>query len=160
MRDDIKTYVDAKVNYFEQYFTIPESAQEEFQQFADAVNALGESCSDAMDFESRYMSEGLMDKFTALITKCQPKAVQISQADQAYADQIAAEMKKEFKRDSAKHAAKGVLDTIRIEAESEFRRRRREEMIEAGTFDEWNRTTNKIDDAGRVLQGLGRLLKK
>lgn len=160
MRDDIKVCVSARTDFFDKYFTVPESERENVEKFVQDLNALGESCGDTAEFEARFESEGLSKRFNELIPKMTQKAAPVTQEQKEYSKQVAKEMLKEDKGRIAKDLVGDVLDTVELKAESELITQHRESMIESGTLDEYTRASNNIEDAGRAVGFFKRLFGK
>lgn len=156
MKDDVKTCVDAKLHFFDEFYEIPEYVKEEFEAFAKDTEALGESSENAADFENRYMNEGLMGRFGALIPKCTPKAHNMTREEKQHSRDVALNMMKENKTDIARDVFEDVADQAAVYGEGELIRMRREKMIEEGTFDDYTRMSNSADaaaSAGKFLFG-------
>lgn len=73
MNSDVQKSVDAKTHYFDEYLIVPDSLRPEVDAFCAEVAALGEQCADFNAFENRFASEGLSEKFVALICQCAQK---------------------------------------------------------------------------------------
>ena len=122
MNSDVQKSVDAKTHYFDEYLIVPDSLRPEVDAFCAEVAALGEQCADFNAFENRFASEGLSEKFVALICQCaQKKSPQT----------------KEQRRESLK---------ARVEAEGRILKENRERMIENDTMGDYTRTKNAIED--------------
>lgn len=167
MRPDVKACVDAKFGVFEQFFDVPAGVQAELDAFCARANALGEQASDAMDFESRFASQ-LQEEYNAFFLKCTPRAVQMTAEQKAESKRLENEMMygtndpKQIRIEKAKQAAKDIAGYATTELEQEAIAMKRRAMIEAGTFDDYTRATNKIEDAkiiGKALSGLFRKRK-
>ena len=74
MNSDVQQSVDAKTHYFDEYLIVPDGLRPEVDAFCAEVIALGEQCADFNTFEDRFASEGLSEKFVALICQCAQKA--------------------------------------------------------------------------------------
>lgn len=73
MNSDVQQSVDAKTHYFDEYLIVPDGLRPEVDAFCAEVVALGEQCADFNTFENRFASEGLSEKFVALICQCAQK---------------------------------------------------------------------------------------
>ena len=62
MTDEVKKCVDIRINFFDEYFTIPEDMQNEVQAFIADITLLGNSCNSATEFEQKFVSEGLSER--------------------------------------------------------------------------------------------------
>lgn len=160
MLTDVKTCVDTRVNFFGQYYEVPASVQPDVDTFIKKINALGENSSSVTDFESKFASSGLSDAFNALLTRCTPKAYQMTQEEQQQAKQTAKDLMFESKADMASYIAKDVSDSVAVEAKEELISQGRKQMIEAGVFDEYTRATNIIEDASLLGGFFAKKFKK
>lgn len=150
MRDDVKTCVDARVNFFATYYTVPADVQPEVDSFVEMTTALGERSADAAEFEAEFVSLGLSDKFNSILPKCQPKAVQVSQEYQNYTADVQKEFREERKQQFADTLIKDVEESVMMRAESDAMQANRRAMADAGVLDEYTKVTNAVDDAGRL----------
>lgn len=73
MNSDVQKSVDAKTHYFDEHLIMPDSLRPEVDAFCAEVATLGEQCADFNTFENRFASEGLSEKFVALICQCAQK---------------------------------------------------------------------------------------
>jgi len=151
MNADVKICVDARVDFFDKYYCVPAEMSAEVGAFVNEVTALGERCSDAAEFESSFVSEGLSDRFNQILPRCTPKAVEMTAEQKAYSEQVRKEMEKD--RNIMKEIAAEAADTAMMEAESEMIAMRRQARIEAGVDDEYNQFTNAVED-GKSLFGM------
>ena len=156
MDSGVRTSVDIKLNFFDEYMEVPEALMPEFLVFKQDVEALGEQCTDSTEFEHRFAKEGYQDRMNALISRCVPKAVQMTAEQKAESRKLA----KEMNAGAGKEAIKDAAGMVTTELKSEALRMRREQMIEAGTFDDYTRVTNKIEDAKIIGKFLGKKLGK
>jgi len=152
MTEDVKSCVLTRENFFEQYYTVPEDVKPEVQAFVAQLRALGEASSDAAAFESAFASNGLSDKFNSLLMKCTPKPITMTAEQQAYSKQVAKDLYKENGGNLAKDIASDAADTLAVEAKEELIAQSRKAMIKAGTFDDYTRASNMVEDAG-ILGG-------
>ena len=56
MIDEVKTCMDAKVNFFGEYFSVPDQVQGDVDSFIQDTKALGEHCESAAEFEQAFVS--------------------------------------------------------------------------------------------------------
>jgi hypothetical protein len=162
MGEDIRVCVTSRTEFFEKYVVVPEAVRGDVEDFIRCVNELGDACADAGEFEARFVSQGLSDRFNSLIPRCAPKAYQMTQEDKAHSREVAKEIFREDKERIIKEAVADVADSVYVAAESEVIAQQRKRMIEDGTYDEYTRITNKIEDAGivaRFFKGLGKKKK-
>lgn len=150
MLEDVKICVNTRTEFFDKYYTVPENVKGEVDAFIKDVISLGEDSSGAMDFEGKFASQGLSDRFNALLVKCVPRPYEMTAEEKEYVKATKKEMFEENKEQIIKGIAADVADSLMVEAEEELIARRRRSMIEEGTFDEYTRVTNKIDDTKRI----------
>lgn len=150
MRDDVKACVEARVNFFSQYYDVPADVQPEVDVFVTLVTALGEKSVDAASFEVEFVSLGLSEKFNSILPKCFPKAVPVSAEYQVYTEKVQAEFKEERKKQFADTLINDVTDSVTMRAESDAMQARRRAMSDAGVLDEYTKATNAVEDAGRL----------
>lgn len=150
----MKEYIDAKCNVFTEYMEVPEELQSEFENLCAEMHSLGDSCTDYYRFEELFASTGLSDRYNSLLAKCRPKAVQMTAEQKQASFQMA---KEQF---SAKDLVRDAADMAVTELQQDALSMRRKKMIEEGTFDDYTRTTNKIDNATRAGKFLFNKLSK
>ena len=159
MKDDVKICVNAKIDFFDQYYTVPEELKGEVEDFKAKVIALGETSNDAMDFESKFASGGLSSEFTALLPKCTPKAFEMTQEQKDYSKQVQKELDKESGYSLFGHVMGDIADSASTELKEDLIAHNRKAMIEDGVFDEYTKVSNLADDVG-ILAGLFKKKKK
>lgn len=165
MNSEVRSSIEAKFNVFTDFFEVPPQIQPEVDELRERAEALGETCTDAMDFESKFAVE-LQEKYNGMFMKCSPKAVNMSPEQLAESERIANELnygtsdKKGVAKAKVKEMFSGGVNIVTTELEQEMIAKRRESMIEAGTFDEYTRASNKVDALKRGAGLLGGLLKK
>ena len=135
---------------------VPPPLQPELMAFIEKINDLGESCSNAAEFEIQFQTSGLMDVFNGLVTRCSPQAYQMTAEDKAKSRQVAKEIFREDKDRILKEAGKDLLESVEMKIESDVRAQRIHQMSEAGVLDDYTRATNMLEDVGI----LARLLRK
>lgn len=160
MRDDVKMCVNARFDMFEKYYIVPQNIAYQVESFCKEVTDLAEGCNDVADFEAKFISTGLSQKFNDLLISCTPKPYQISQEEQAFVNQTKKEMFEEDKEEIKKYIVDDVADSVKMEFESDIISAGRKVMIESGTLDEYTRITNVVEDVGIVAKGLGKLFGK
>lgn len=155
MIDEVKICVDAKVNFFEMYFEIPDSLQGEVDTFIRETTELGENCSSAAEFEEKFVSSGLSDRFNGIIPKCRPKSAKMTKEQKRHsvetAKEIIKENRKELAKDALTESANRVFHDIRDEQISQSRER----MLEEGTMADYTIARNRAEH----IRGLFRFLK-
>lgn len=167
MKDDVRTCVDAKINVFKEYFDVPETARPKLNELLGKIEALGDNCSDAMEFEGRFLQE-LQQEYNSMFMQVTPKARPMTEEEKAESERLSMELQYgtddtvEARKMKAKAALKEAADMAQTEAEQEMISMRRKAMIESGTFDDYTRMTNAAEDAkiaGKLLGGLFRKKK-
>lgn len=159
MVDEVKTCVSARIDFFGRYMAVPPQLQPELMAFTEKINDLGESCSNAAEFEKQFQTSGLMDAFNGLITRCSPLAYQMTAEDNAKSRQVAKEIFREDKDRILKDAGEDLLESLEMKVESDVRAQRIHQMSEAGVLDNYTRATNLVEDVG-ILARLFRKKKK
>ena len=81
MVDEVKTCVDAKINFFEEYFSVPDDLKSEMDMFIKDTQALGEQCSSASEFEQQFSTSELLNRFNTLVSKCTAKAKKMTKEE-------------------------------------------------------------------------------
>ena len=156
MIEEVRTCVCARTDFFGKYVVVPPALQPELDSFLEKINALGENCTGAAEFEKQFQTSGLMDVFNGLVTRCTPQNYQMSAEDKAYSRQVAKEIFREDKDRILKEAGEDLLESLEMKVESDVRAQRIHQMSEAGVLDDYTRATNLVEDVGI----LGRLLRK
>lgn len=156
MIEEVRTCVCARTDFFGKYVVVPPALQPELDRFLEKINALGENCTGAAEFEKQFQASGLMDVFNSLITRCSPQAYQMTAEDKAKSRQVAKEIFREDKDRILKEAGEDLLESLEMKVESDVRAQRIHQMSEAGVLDDYTRATNLVEDVGI----LGRLLRK
>jgi len=160
MLEEIKKCIEIRTNFFEEYFTVPEEHLNEKNDFVNDMISLGENCSSAVEFEEKFASVGLSERFNAIIPKCVPKQHTMTAEEKQYSREVAKQIFEEDKERIIKESVEDVADSVMVAAESEMISQRRKAMIAAGTFDEYTRVSNAIDDTKTVAGFFGKLFKK
>lgn len=167
MKDDVRICVDAKINVFNEYFAVPETVGPDLDRLFEKIEALGEDCSNAMDFEERFLKE-LQQEYNMMFMQLTPKARPMTEAEKTESNRLSMELQygtddpAEARKIRAKDALKDAVEIAQSEAEQEMISMRRKAMIESGTFDDYTRMTNIAEDAkiaGKLLGGLFRKKK-
>lgn len=166
MKEDIKTCVDARLNMFRDYLEVPESVAEEYKNFEAKIFSLAEQSPYAAEFERRFQAEGLQDEFNSIVTKCIPKAVQMTAQQKQDSRNMTKEMM--FGTSDNAGAAKGIAgmvlkdaaDMATTELQQEALSQNRKRMIEEGTFDDYTRASNALDNAAAAGKIIGKLFRK
>ncbi len=160
MTDEVKKCVDIRINFFDEYFTIPEDMQNEVQAFIADITLLGNSCNSATEFEQKFVSEGLSERFNAILPKCVQKPVKMTKEQKKQSRKIAkeilAENKDELVDDALTYVANRGMNDLRDKAIAISR----EKMIEEGTMSDYTIRKNYIEDGIRFTRFLKDKFKK
>lgn len=160
MTDEVKKCVDIRINFFDEYFTIPEDMQNEVQAFIADITLLGNSCNSATEFEQKFVSEGLSERFNAILPKCIQKPVKMTKEQKKQSRKIAkeilAENKDELVDDALTYVANRGMNDLRDKAIASSRKK----MIEEGTMSDYTIRKNYIEDGIRFARFLKDKFKK
>lgn len=160
MTDEVKKCVDIRINFFDEYFTIPEDMQNKVQAFIADITLLGNSCNSATEFEQKFVSEGLSERFNAILPKCIQKPVKMTKEQKKQSRKIAkeilAENKDELVDDALTYVANRGMNDLRDKAIAISR----EKMIEEGTMSDYTIRKNYIEDGIRFTRFLKDKFKK
>lgn len=155
MIEEVKRCVNMRINFFDEYFTIPENMQNEVETFIADVTLLGNHCNSATEFEEKFVSEGLSDRFNAILPKCTQKSVKMSKEQKKQTRKIAKEMlaenKGELMEDTLTYVANRSMNDLRDNALASSR----EKMLKNGSMADYTITKNYVEDGIRF----GRFLK-
>ena len=160
MIDEVKICVDAKVNYFEEYFLIPDNFRGEMERFVQDTVALGERCGSASEFEQQFVASGLSDRFNALIPRCTPKARKMTKEEKQQSKRIARDIMNENRGEIAKDAFAEASSRVLNDERDRLIEENRQQMIKDGTAAEHTIMKNRIDDAGGIARFIGGIFKK
>lgn len=156
---EVKSCVDAKINFFEDYFSVPDDLKSEMDMFIKDTHALGEKCSSASEFEQQFSTSELLNQFNTLISKCTPKAKKMTKEEKKQSVKIAKDILNENKEELAKDALKDATNRIINDKRDEMLDENRKRMIEDGTYADYTITRNKIEginDIGNFLVNIFR----
>ena len=162
MDENIRQCINSRVDFFDKYYTVPEELKAEVEKFICEINQLGNSASNAVDFENKFASSGLSERFNGLLIRCIPKPYNMTNEEKRRSKQTAKEIFKEDRSRIVKEAVADAVDYTAIMAQEELIAKSREAMIEADVFDEYTRATNAIDmitESGNLLKSLFRKKK-
>ena len=157
MNDYVKQCVNARVDFFDKYYTVPTDLKPEVEAFINEINQLGDGAIDAADFENKFASSELSKRFNNLLTQCVPKAYHMTNEEKQHSKETAKAIFKEDRSRIIKEAADEAVEHATIMANEELIAKRREAMIEAGVFDEYTRVSNAADiitESGSFLKNL------
>ena len=160
MKQDVKQCVDARLNFFEQYYTVPEEMANEVESFSQEVLSLAEKCDDSIKFEAEFASKGLSEKFNSLIMRCTPKPYEMSAEEKTASKEVRKELFEENKGQLAKDIVNDITDSVVMYAESEASSRMRRQMADEGVLDDYTRASNAVEDAGWLARSIGKFFKK
>ena len=152
MVDEVKTCVDAKINFFEEYFSVPDDLKSEMDMFIKDTQALGEQCSSASEFEQQFSTSELLNRFNTLVSKCTPKAKKMTKEEKKQSVKIAKDILYENRSEIAKDALKDTANRIINDKRDEMLTKNREKMIEEGTYADYTIRRNKIKSIADFLE--------
>lgn len=160
MQDDVKKCVDARLNFFDEYYTVPQSIQGEVDSFIKQMTVLGEGCANATAFEEKFVSTGLSDKFNTILPKCTPKTVRMTKEQKQQSRKYAKEILHENKEELIASTVKNVADMAVTKAKGELINANRDRMIENNTMDDYSRAHNYVTSAEEVVRFFKKKFKK
>ena len=152
MVDEVKTCVDAKINFFEEYFSVPDDLKSEMDMFIKDTQALGEQCSSASEFEQQFSTSELLNRFNTLVSKCTPKAKKMTKEEKIQSMKITKDILYENRDELAKDALKEASNRIINDKRDEMLTKNREKMIEEGTYADYTIRRNKINSIRDFLE--------
>ena len=152
MVDEVKTCVDAKINFFEEYFSVPDDLKSEMDMFIKDTQALGEKCSSASEFEQQFSTSELLNRFNTLVSKCTPKAKKMTKEEKKQSVKIAKDILYENRAEIAKDTLKDTANRIINDKRDEMLTKNREKMIEEGTYADYTIRRNKINSIRDFLE--------
>lgn len=152
MLDEVKSCVDAKINFFEDYFSVPDDLKSEMDMFIKDTQALGEQCSSASEFEQQFSTSELLNRFNTLVSKCTPKAKKMTKEEKKQSVKIAKDILYENRAEIAKDALKDTANRIINDKRDEMLTKNREKMIEEGTYADYTIRRNKINSIRDFLE--------
>lgn len=160
MIDDVKKCVDLRINLLDEYFIIPDEIQNEVQAIIENIISLGESCDNAVDFEERFVSEGLLDKYNDIFHKCMPKPAKVTKDQKQESINITKEMLKENRDELVSDAFCQVADRGMNDLRDKVIAETRKTMIKEGTMADYTIAKNYIEDSTRIFGFFKNKLKK
>ena len=152
MVDEVKTCVDAKINFFEEYFSVPDDLKSEMDMFIKDTQALGEQCSSASEFEQQFSTSELLNRFNTLVSKCTPKAKKMTKEEKKQSVKIAKDILYENRAEIAKDTLKDTANRIINDKRDDMLTKNRERMIEEGTYADYTIRRNKINSIRDFLE--------
>ena len=152
MLDEVKSCVDAKINFFEDYFSVPDDLKSEMDMFIKDTQALGEQCSSASEFEQQFSASELLNRFNTLVSKCTPKAKKMTKEEKKQSVKIAKDILYENRVEIAKDTLKDTANRIINDKRDEMLTKNREKMIEEGTYADYTIRRNKINTIRDFLE--------
>ena len=152
MLDEVKTCVDAKINFFEDYFSVPDDLKSEMDMFIKDTQALGEKCSSASEFEQQFSTSELLNRFNTLVSKCTPKAKKMTKEEKKQSVKIAKDILYENRAEIAKDTLKDTANRIINDKRDDMLTKNREKMIEEGTYADYTIRRNKINTIRDFLE--------
>ena len=160
MLEEVKKCVDTKINFFDEYFTIPQNMQIEFNRFCEKITTLGEQCGSATEFEEKFVSTGLSDQFNAILPKCTPKSRKMTSEEKQQSKKLVKEMISENKKEILTDALTDAAERVGTATKDELLKKSREKMIEDGSYADYTITKNRFEDAGRLVNFFKNKFKK
>lgn len=157
MNEYVQQCVNSRVDFFDKYYTVPEALKPEVEAFISDVNRLGETAADAVDFENKFVSNVLNERFNSLLTRCIPKAYNMTAEEKQSSRETAKGIFKEDRSRIIKETVADAIDYAAVMANEELIAKQREAMIESDIFDEYTKASNAIDiltDGGNFLKNL------
>ena len=152
MLDEVKNCVDAKINFFEDYFSVPDDLKSEMDMFIKDTQALGEKCSSASEFEQQFSTSELLNRFNTLVSKCTPKAKKMTKEEKKQSVKIAKDILYENRAEIAKDTLKDTSNRIINDKRDDMLTKNRERMIEEGTYADYTIRRNKINSIRDFLE--------
>lgn len=130
MNNDVQIAIDTKLDIIKNYYEIPSQFKGEYDNFVHEVMALGEGCSEYMEFEKKFADAGLNKRMEALILNftVKPQA-SMSAKDSLKATKDAYKTTVDTKTGRKKWLKQGISDVAemaKVEAESEILHQSRE----------------------------------
>ncbi len=150
MDNIVKQSIEARRMAFEKTYEInDEVIRKQINDLFNRIEAFGENCVDAMDFETKFSSSTLNQEYTNLFTQIATKCKLIEKKD---LDDSMCKSDQDYLVDEMKTDAKLLVEDLTMPA----RRKAREEL------DSKLRDTplGKIETAQNTLNLFGRLFKK
>lgn len=160
MVDEVKKCVDAKINFFEEFFSVPNDLKSEMEMFIKDTQDLGEKCSSASEFEEQFSTSELLNRFNTLASKCTPKAKKMTKEEKKQSVKIAKEILNENKEEFAKDALRETTNRIINDKRDEMLAKSRERMLEDGTFDNYTIMRNRIHGINDIVRFIGNIFRK
>lgn len=152
MLDEVKNCVDAKINFFEDYFSVPDDLKSEMDMFIKDTQALGEKCSSVSEFEQQFSTSELLNRFNTLVSKCTPKAKKMTKEEKKQSVKIAKDILYENRAEIAKDTLKDTANRIINDKRDDMLTKNRERMIEEGTYADYTIRRNKINSIRDFLE--------
>lgn len=79
MKEDIKRSIDARKDSFKTLYELTDDVEKEINDLFDKIHKFGETCSDSMDFETKFANNPLnqeyINLFTSVSSKCKAKTL-------------------------------------------------------------------------------------
>ena len=119
MDANVKMCVDSRKNVLLQSYELTDEFKKELDELFDRINTFASSCTDAQDFETKFMSSDLNSEYTNLYTK----VVQNCKCNIKYTDPEDNEVESKGKKilDEATSDAKYIMDDITMPARRQAR---------------------------------------
>lgn len=160
MNEEIKKCIEARTSFFDEYYTIPDDLKSEVNSFIVEIKELGNGCKDVHEFEERFISTGLSEKFNEILPKCIPKPVKMTKQQKKQSVKITANIlktnKNEIINDSLNRVSQNTFNKIKDDAIDRNRKR----MIANDTFDDYARSSNGLNNGGLLFGFVKKIFKK
>lgn len=160
MTDEVKTCVDMRIHFFEEYYSVPDDLRAEMDNFIEDIMDLGNHCGNTTEFEQNFAKSGLSNRFNSLVSRCTPKARKMTKEEKRQSRSIAKDILYENREELAKDAVTETAGRIMNDAADRQLTKIREQMIADGTLADHTIIKNRIEDAGMVANFIGGIFKK
>ena len=88
--------------------------------FINEINKLGDAATDAVDFENKFASSELSERFNSLLTRCIPKAYNMTNEEKQHSKETAKEIFKEDRSRIIKEATEDAVEHATIMVNEEI----------------------------------------
>lgn len=147
--------INARKDFFEKYYIVPQEIKPEVDDFLLKLEELGNRSSNAQDFEAKFAENGLQEYMNSILVKCTPKPYQMTDEDRQIAQQTANAIFEEDRERIKCEAKEEAIDYVSVMAKEELISQRRKAMIEMGIHDDYTRASNALD----IAKNMGGILK-
>ena len=151
MKDDVKACVNSRLDFINNYLDVTPEHKAECDQFINDITALGESCADYAEFESRFASEGLGNQFNSMVGRIPQKTHKMTKEEKDFSKATMKQILNENKGQIASDIAQEAAETATLHAKDELIAENRKRMIKEGVFDEYARASNVASDIENIF---------